>query len=150
MDASILLCSWVLVSHEPVNAIEHGYTYVTLSLRLRLARRVIVSSGLLFESSLLSSIARRINSSSSYAASRLFIVDRRLGLEAPSLLRDFGSLERREVSLEEAREDGAGEGACNGVGVGACTGAGADAGAGAGGAGGGGGGVGEVTGATGR
>ena len=37
------------------------------------------------------------------------MVDRRLGFEAPSLLRDFGSLERREVSREEAREEGAGE-----------------------------------------
>lgn len=129
-----------------MNVIEPGYTYVTLSLRLRLVLRMIVSSGLLLESSLLSSIARRISSSSSYAASRLFIVDRRLGLEAPSLFRDFGSLERRDVSLEDAREDGAGEGACTGAGgVGACTGAGAG-----GAGGGGGGGVGEDAGATGR
>lgn len=83
-------------------------TYVSLSLRLRLAGRGAVSSGRLFVSSLLSSIARRSCSSSSYAASRLFIVDRRLGL-GPSLLRDLPSLERRDVSREEAREEGAGD-----------------------------------------
>lgn len=80
-------------------------------------------------SALLSSIARRINSSSSYAASRLFIVDRRLACAAAlslalSLLQDFGPLDRREVSLEisleEAREDGAGDGATAGA-VGACA-----------------------------
>lgn len=45
------------------------------------------------------------------------MVDRRLIFEAPSLCRDLGSLERREVSREgpreggreEAREDGAGD-----------------------------------------
>lgn len=37
------------------------------------------------------------------------MVDRRFGFEAPSLCRDFGSLERREVSREEALEDGAGD-----------------------------------------
>ena len=87
-------------------------TYVSLALRLRLAGRVDVSSGRLFVSSLLSSMALRINSSSSYAASRLFIVDRRLGFISPSLLRDLGSLERREVSREDALdplEEGAGD-----------------------------------------
>lgn len=37
------------------------------------------------------------------------MVDRRLGFGAPSLCRDLGSLDRREVSREEAREDGAGD-----------------------------------------
>lgn len=37
------------------------------------------------------------------------MVDRRLGFDEPSLCRDFGSLERREVSREDAREDGAGD-----------------------------------------
>lgn len=64
-------------------------TYASLSLRLLLGLRAAVSSAAGLVSSLLSSIARRISSSSSYAASRLFMVERRLGLEAESLPRDF-------------------------------------------------------------
>ena len=108
--AWILVCFWKHhVSYRfdlPMDS--SGYTYVSLSLRLRLPRRVVVSSGILFVSSLLSSMARRSCSSSSYAASRLFMVDRRFGF-GPSLCRDLGSLERREVSREEAREEGAGD-----------------------------------------
>lgn len=37
------------------------------------------------------------------------MVDRRFGIDALSLPWDLGSLERREVSREEAREDGAGD-----------------------------------------
>jgi hypothetical protein len=80
------------------------------------------------------------------------MVDRLLACAAAaaaalSLLRDLGSLDRREVSLgrslEEAREDGAGDGATAGT-------AGTVGGAGAGGGGGGGGSCAAGAGATGR
>lgn len=64
-------------------------TYASLSLRLLLGLRTAISSAGGLVSSLLSSIARRSCSSSSYAASRLFMVERRFGLEAESLPRDF-------------------------------------------------------------
>ena len=74
-------------------------TYVSLSLRLLFAPRVAISSATVFVSSLLSSMARRICSSSSYAASRLFMVERRLMVS----LRDLYL--RLELSREESRDE---------------------------------------------
>lgn len=86
-----------------------GETYASLSLRLRLGRRELESSITDLLSSLLSSIALRNCSSSSYAASRLFMVERRFVLDILVPLRVFFSFVFRELSLEDALDAG-GEG----------------------------------------
>lgn len=96
-------------SSKTSSSLHQLSTYASLSLRLLLPLRVATSSAVDLFSSLLSSIARRSCSSSSYAASRLFIVERRLMLE-DSFCRDLESFDRLELlSLEESREEAGGD-----------------------------------------
>ena len=81
-------------------------THSSLSLRPLLFRPGPASTLPDPPSFLLSSIALRICSDSSYAASRLFIVDRLLWAKASALGLDFNSLGFRE---EPSRGDGSGD-----------------------------------------